>query len=187
MGEELAFDRSRALQLLFMQTISQPFFAELRTKQQFGYLVSASAENVFGLGGVQFRVQSATKTTQEIEEAIKYFLEEQYKPPLEEEREKEFQEFKLAVVAKLREKPKRLTQAFSERYQSIALRTFDFDWKERVIASVLALERGDLEGYVTEFKKRPRLWLRVSRPGEEEPELEDLHLSDFQALMNDDF
>lgn len=56
--------------------VAQPFFADLRTKQQLGYLVSASGDFLNGMTGIRFRVQSANTKCDEIEKRILKFVEE---------------------------------------------------------------------------------------------------------------
>ncbi|CAD7936176.1 unnamed protein product [Amoebophrya sp. A120] len=66
--------QTRALNMLLAQLFAQPFFADLRTKQQLGYLVSARADFVNGMTGMQFRVQSSHTNCAEIEQRILTFF-----------------------------------------------------------------------------------------------------------------
>ena len=54
--------------------MNKPFYASLRTRQQLGYVVSCSANELFGVRALTFAVQSATASPPEIEERIDEFV-----------------------------------------------------------------------------------------------------------------
>ena len=73
-GEENDSDYA-ALSLL-EQLVYEPFFDQLRTKEQLGYSVSCGVRNTFGALGFCFSVVSAKVSPPEIEERVESFLEQ---------------------------------------------------------------------------------------------------------------
>lgn len=182
--------RTRVLHLLLMQMLAQPFFANLRTKQQLGYLVSASGDFLHGQLGVRLRVQSSHTAPAEIEKRITTFVDETFPMLLKEEKKDQFDTFKRAVATKLQEQPKRLSSAFSRRWVEVAVRSFDFAWRERAIALLDEIDWAEFEAFFErEFLHKPRLWVHVNGPAEggkegDQTKVRDLSLGDWQMHVD---
>jgi insulysin len=61
---------------IVMQYLSEPFFNELRTQQQLGYVVFSRAVNTRDVLGAQFIVQSPKRSCEYIVKAVNDFLVE---------------------------------------------------------------------------------------------------------------
>lgn len=111
-----------ALQVL-MQGIKQPFFSELRTVQQTGYLVTSWSEDIEHHLWGYFAVQSNTHNPRDLlarfELFIEKFLQEMNETTISEAR---FTLLKEAVLTNLKEQPKSL------REMGLILRTLAFDF-----------------------------------------------------------
>ncbi|KAL7436906.1 hypothetical protein ACHAXM_005357 [Skeletonema potamos] len=67
---------NRVLTDLLERVLDEPFYNELRTKEQFGYEVSCGARWTFGVLGMSFKVTTACKTADEASARIDRFLRE---------------------------------------------------------------------------------------------------------------
>ncbi len=68
--------RDRVMVDLLTEIMYEPMYAEIRTKDQFGYDVSCDSRWTNGVIGIHFCVVSAIKTVQEIQDRIERFLTE---------------------------------------------------------------------------------------------------------------
>jgi len=66
----------RVLLDLLVQLMYEPLFDQLRTKEQFGYQVSCGTRWSFGIMGISFKVVTAVKSAEEVNDRIEKFLHE---------------------------------------------------------------------------------------------------------------
>lgn len=128
-------DSLQAQMMLLAQSLSTPFYANLRTDQQLGYIVFASYYPIRQMPGIVFSVQSPTHEPSKILAAVKRFATD-YTPDFE----TEFRAHQLAVVSQLSEAPKNLNEQVSEYWQSVNNEDWTFDRDERLIKAVEAIE-----------------------------------------------
>ena len=102
--------------------ISQPFFTEMRTKQQLGYIVWAVAPEDTGQYYLFFIVQSESHPADEIRERANLFINS-LPAAFEALSDEEFAEFKTAVRTELLEKPK----SINEKRRLFDRLTFEYD------------------------------------------------------------
>ncbi len=186
--EDKLLVRTRTLNMLLTQFLAQPFFADLRTKQQLGYLVSARADFVNGMTGIHFRVQSSHTNCKELEKRIKTFFDNFEENILKQKTEDDFEEFKKGIISKLEEKPKKLAQEFSLHWSEISFRSMNFFWKDSAVAFLKELKWEEFLGYWREevFGK-PKMWVHVPGPTDESVGREavaDVKLGEFEQLVN---
>lgn len=132
--------KTRAAQELLMQTIDEPFFATLRTKQQTAYLVYSDGRQVekqlFDLFAVQSNTHAVRDLLARFEQFIESFLQEL---PLEVSKEK-FDSLKLPLLRQLERPAKNLIE-MGELLRQIAFEYgHDFDWFEKRINGVKELD-----------------------------------------------
>jgi len=60
--------------MVLAQMLNEPFFNQLRTQQQLGYVVFSRATNQRDVLGIQFAVQSPTRSCEYIVNCINKFL-----------------------------------------------------------------------------------------------------------------
>lgn len=115
--------KARAAQEIVMKGMSEPFFSELRTRQQTGYIVMSDGQDLERHLFNVFAVQSSTHDTRELlarfELFIEGFLQELEKKTLDEER---FAQLKQALVKKLENPAKNITE------MGTLLQTLAFDF-----------------------------------------------------------
>lgn len=85
--------KKRLTNFVVMQFLQEPFFNDLRTQQQLGYVVFSKACAQRDVIGVQFMVQSPTKSCGYITNAINNFLAE-LKEKAEQMSDKEFEVYR---------------------------------------------------------------------------------------------
>ncbi len=120
---------------MLAQTLSAPFYYQLRTQQQLGYIVFGSYYPVRQMPGIVFLVQSPETSVAKIKESIDAFLAE-YTPDFA----TQFHVHQLAIVSQLSEEPKNLGQLTSEYWQSINNDDPQFNRKAKLIKTVESLE-----------------------------------------------
>jgi len=77
--------------------------------------------------------------------------------------EEEFSEYRAALVAKLRERPKSLGEEFGRNWGEVTARTFAFGQREAQAAHLESLKLADLQRFTTEYIRRaPALCVLVS-------------------------
>ena len=127
--------------------IREPFFDQLRTKEQLGYLVNSSAYSFLDSYGIIFLIQSPVKDSKYLAERIKLF-HNSFVEKLE-----SYQDFdtqKTALINMLAEPDKRLNQLAYRIIKEINLQTFEFERKNKLINIISKL---NLEDIIKFYKK----------------------------------
>jgi len=138
---------TRATSTLAGQMLRTPYFSDLRTNQQLGYVVSAGSNLMNDRNGLIFLVQSPVQGADYLDKATQSFFEE-YLKSLAMMAEQEFQEHKEGLINNLLQKDKNLTQR-SQRYWSDLKRdNLAFDTREQLANAILTLEKPDILSYL---------------------------------------
>ena len=111
---------------LLKQMIARPFYSELRTKQQLGYIVQCSVGEAEGVRGLSFAVQSTVLRPPELEARIDAFLSEYRRGPLAAMTSAEFEGYRNAAVAQILDVDLRLDAQASRLWSECARRRYDF-------------------------------------------------------------
>ncbi|XP_052757227.1 insulin-degrading enzyme [Galleria mellonella] len=113
-----------ALELL-AQTLAEPCFSVLRTKEQLGYIVFSGVRRSNGVQGLRVIVQSDRHPAY-LERRIDAFLagSQSY---LEDMSEEEFLKHRAALAAQKLEKPKRMSARASQLWGEITAQVYNFD------------------------------------------------------------
>lgn len=128
-----------AAQQVLMQLIEQPFFAELRTQQQTGYLVLSRAEEHEHQFFNTFVVQSSTHEASDLHARFERFLESFLRNTAKEEITKsKFLNIKNSLLTALKTSPKNVSEMASH-LQKLAFYERDFNKTSRKIAALQAL------------------------------------------------
>lgn len=159
-GENTSFEERAAFRLLG-QIISSPFYEELRTNRQLGYIVYATPFEMLETPALGFVVQSPEASSDEIDQAVREFSQT-FKGTLSEMTEQELNREKQAVISKLMEQDRRLGE-ISERYwREIDRGETDFDSRERLAKAINNVSRETLletlENQVIERNKALRVF-----------------------------
>lgn len=129
--------------LLLGQILKTPFFNELRTERQLGYVVYAGALFTRQVPGLKLVVQSPEAGPDTVLEEIDAFLNRTGKR-LADMAPEEFDRHRQGLLTLLREQDESLHQR-SRRYRSnIALKHYGFDRREQLAAAVEHLEPAEV-------------------------------------------
>jgi insulysin len=139
--------REQARYLFFAHLIRAPFFTELRTKQQLGYIVSAAYSRRHGLPAVRFGIQSSNTHPDELEKRVEAFLSDKQEW-VKNMSDSEFEESRQGLIAKLTAKD----GSFSERAQrwaeNLDVGMMKFDRKAKLVAQLKGLNQREMEIFV---------------------------------------
>jgi insulysin len=144
--------KNRAAQQILMKAMEEPFFSDLRTKQQTGYIVFSSGEEIERVLFNVFVVQSNTHEPRDLlarfELFIEGFLQEVGKKYLSEEN---FETIKAALLQDL-EKPQNNMEEMGDLMQKLAFKyDGDFDWIDKRIQGFKDLSYPEFVRFVDDF------------------------------------
>lgn len=131
-NSEFSF-KSWAMQQILMQAMKEPFFTDLRTKQQTGYIVYSDSleveKHLFNL----FAVQSNSHATRDLLARFELFLESFLQEISDEAPEERFDLIKTSLINELMQPPKDISET-GVLLQHLAFeRDGDFEWIEKRI------------------------------------------------------
>lgn len=129
--------KERAAQQVLMQSIKEPFFTTLRTKQQTGYIVYSMANelemHLFDIFAVQSNTHEGRDLLARFELFIEGFLQELSKSEVTKER---FESIKQALITTLRQPPQSSTEMAALLFKMAFTYNSDFKWIEKRIKSL---------------------------------------------------
>jgi len=154
---------SRCLMDLTGQVLGQRFFDELRTKQQLGYIVQAGAYSERrGSVGIRFMVQSEKATT-EVAARMQEWMSTAWSLLEEQLTQSEFDEYRGALVSRLRERPKTLGEEFGRNWVEVLSRGYNFSRLTEDADHLETLTLEDLQRFSREnLRPSCMAWFMVS-------------------------
>ena len=163
--------KTSLLNQLVMQYISEPFFDDLRTKQQLGYVVFSRHEDIRDVLGCQFLIQSSHKSCEFLINCINIFLiriREEIKNITDEVVEVQ----KTAIHTQIAEKDINLNRENGRFWNEIASHQYEFDRQAKQIEILKTIKKEEFVAHFEEVffsatTKRMDLEL-TSTPHEEE-------------------
>ena len=148
-GKEIS-DQERALTGLISQVISTPFYSDIRTEKQRGYIVFATPIPLAQVPGFTLITQSHVVGPKTLLNDYQSFLI-QFRSTLETMPEVDFAQHKAGLIAKLNEKPQRLSQLSDRYWQEIDQEQTGFDTRERLTAAIDAISQQELVAFYDRF------------------------------------
>jgi insulysin len=150
---------TRAKTGLLTQILSSPFYSDLRTEKQLGYIVYAASMPILRVPGIAFVVQSPNTAPISLEEKIDQFITT-YADAIGHMSDQDLTKYKQGLLSQILEKDRNL-QARSNRYwNDIDEKQYKFDVRERLADAVRRIDREALQRYYHELllgKQRRRL------------------------------
>lgn len=134
---------AQAQWMLLAQMLSSPFFHEMRTEKQFGYVVFAQYSPQLTVPGLLFTIQSPVASVETLHQEVLQWREMQQAALLELS-EQAFAMHKATLIQQLQEKDNNLQEEASRYWYELALGLTDFDRKQ---ALVEALQQLDLNAW----------------------------------------
>lgn len=139
--------RERALFAVLEKMVEAPFYSDLRTDKQLGYVVGSAPAPVQRVPGMMFYVQSPTVDSDGLKKEVNRFLAD-YRAMVAGLEPDALERFKAAVLATVEEKPKNLMELAARHLESLNLGFEDFDFRQAFAQAIRALTVADIQtGY----------------------------------------
>lgn len=138
--------KSRCLSFLFVQIFKEPFFYELRTKKQLGYVVNCHTTSVGTRTSISFLVQS-TQMPHMIEDAIELFIDDTL-DKLKKMPDSVFMSHLQSISQRLKTNPLKLVAETNKYWNQILTQQFDFDRSLEDAEIIDNLTREDLDVFI---------------------------------------
>ena len=126
---------TRAHAGLLSQVLSSPFFDRLRTERKLGYVVFANAYPVLDTAGLVFIAQSPTAPSAKLVDEMREFLDEHI-AELEAMSVAELEDHKKALIARVMEEERQLTERTDRYWNEIDRKNLQFDTREKLVQAI---------------------------------------------------
>ncbi|MCB1615657.1 MAG: insulinase family protein [Pseudomonadales bacterium] len=157
-------EKSQVMMQLLVQVINAPFYHELRTRQQLGYIVFANYYPVSRVPAAAFLVQSPTVGVVELDARITDYLTG-FATVLSSMPDEDFLRHKSALQAALAEEPKNLFEQGARHWQSISLDYLGFDHQALLLDALADVDKQALvKFYKTVISGKASRKLLLSTP-----------------------
>ena len=133
-------DMARAEAGLLAQMISSPYYQYMRTEQQLGYIVFATAYPQKSVPGLLFIVQSPTATPEEMMNHSRIFFRD-YEGKLETMSDEEFALFQEGLITRLTEKPKNMGEKAANFWADLSTERYTFDTRQAIADEVVNITK----------------------------------------------
>jgi len=141
-GDNTSFEERARFRLL-AQILSSPFYEEIRTNRQLGYIVYATPFEMLETPALGFVVQSPSATKTEIDQAVAEFAKG-FEETLSGLSDKRLEREKQAVVSKLLEKERQLGEISSRYWRAIDRGAENFNSREKLAGAVKNVSQEEL-------------------------------------------
>lgn len=157
----------RARFALLQKVTEAPFYSDLRTERQLGYVVGSSISPMHRVPGLVFYVQSPTRDSAALREEIEGFFRRQA-GQIAALDEAGLARIRQAVLADIEEKPKNLLELAGRHLESLHLGYNAFDFREQLAEAIRTVGVDDLQGAYQRIvdDHQEGLWLLSSRDEE---------------------
>jgi len=135
---------------LATQILSQRFYDDLRTKQQFGYIVALQSARSAGKCLEMNYIIQTEKPVWEATKKILQFIDEST-AVLEGLSQEDFETYRSALLTLLEEKPKKLIDEWGRNWSAIRDRNFNFHRKEQQAEFLRQLKREDFNKFAQQL------------------------------------
>lgn len=150
----------RAHMLMIRQLAKSPFFHELRTEKQLGYIVFVSGMGLKDVSGNLFVVQSPSASLPRVMGEIRDFMLRSAGNV------DNFEQQRQALLSSLMESPKNLREQSSRYWSEIVANNSEFNRRSDLIDAVKAVTPETLAHYSTQlFSSKAGLWLSAGDEG----------------------
>jgi secreted Zn-dependent insulinase-like peptidase len=146
-GDNTSFEERARFRLL-AQIISSPFFEELRTNRQLGYIVYATPFEMLETPALGFVVQSPSASQAEIDQAVQEFSNS-FEATLTALTPERLEREKQAVISKLLKRDRQLGEISSRYWREIDRGVESFDSREQLAN---AIQRVSQEALLETFR-----------------------------------
>ncbi len=162
-GDDKSY-HNRALFYLLAQVLESPFYFEIRTTKQLGYVVFASPLPIMDVPGLAFIVQSPTVGASQLVNEIESFVSDFDVKDVSKE---DFEAHKQALLTQILQTDKQLSERTNRYWTEIDSKEYDFDSREQLAAAIRDINLSDFQSFYAELLLRePSSRLIVQSNGE---------------------
>ncbi|MDC9580053.1 pitrilysin [Xenorhabdus sp. PR6a] len=128
---------------MLSRILSPWFFDQLRTKEQLGYVVSASSSGIGEQFGLGFLVQSNSQQPDYLHQRYQHFYQQADKK-LKAMSDAEFQQYKKSLLTEMHEPPQTFYAEVARYEGDFGLNNFKFDTRDKTIAAMENVTKAQL-------------------------------------------
>jgi len=132
-----------AKMIMYITIAREPFFDQLRTKEQLGYLVRCANHNFLNNYGVLQQIQSSVKDCDYLEKRIETFNKDFHKE-LKGITDEAFNTYKETVINMIMEKDENISELVNRLIKEVFLERYIFNRKEKMKKAVSKLIKEDI-------------------------------------------
>ncbi|MFW1676787.1 insulinase family protein [Pontibacter sp. JAM-7] len=147
---------SRAAVAVLHEILAAPFYSELRTEQQLGYIVFATPIQLRDSSGIGLIVQSPNSGAVTIESAMDAFLD-QWQKQLASLPPETLTNFKNSVISRVMQQENSLTERSQRYWRELDLGATGFDRRQTLQQAILQLDVQQLQQMLTTLRQRTLL------------------------------
>ena len=146
-----------------MHMMSAPFFNQLRTEKQLGYVVSAFSLNTNKVPGICLIVQSPVATESTLRDEFSAFIDN-FSKTIDQLTEQDLHRHKEAILVNLLDPAKNLRELSARFAESLRFGFDDFQYRSRLAQAVSAVTISEIRSaYDRIMLENPRLvWVQTS-------------------------
>ncbi|RBW51400.1 insulinase family protein [Marinobacter sp. F3R11] len=163
-GKNTSFEERARFRLL-AQIISSPFYEDIRTTRQLGYIVYATPFEMLETPALGFVIQSPGASQEDIDQAVREFTES-YEATLSELSMERLGQEKQAVISSILEQDRQLGEISGRYWREIDRGSVNFDSREKLAEAVKAVSLEDLKATYKEAVLNRGRALRAVTGGE---------------------
>lgn len=143
-------EKDHMLMEILSSVVNEPFYNELRTKKQLGYIVASGVKGIAETRSISFIVQSSVAPANKLTNEILSFLDNVESTILQKLSKGTLAVYVKSLVEKKTEPEKELAGEVTRNWSEIASGRMQFDRQQREAAACLEIEKSD----VLEFWQR---------------------------------
>jgi nardilysin len=142
--------RARAIADLFEDIVHEPCFNQLRTKEQLGYVVDCGTRMTHRVLGFCFRVQSSKHSPPYLQERLDAFIDK-LQHILGEMDDKEFENYKVGLIAKKLEKDPSLIDETNRHWSQVVEKRYLFEMLKLEADELTSIQKSDVIDWYNSF------------------------------------
>jgi secreted Zn-dependent insulinase-like peptidase len=137
---------TRAKILLAAHILSAPFYGDLRTDKQLGYVVYVTALPLLEAPGIAFVIESPTTDPNELEAHVQRFLTD-YADTIARMKDSDFANHRQGLLTRILDDEKQLSDRSDRYWREIDRNNFDFDSRERLADAAHRIEKDEFAAF----------------------------------------
>ena len=161
-GEDKS-SHARARASLLVQILSSPFYAQLRTEKQLGYIVFTTRATLLEVPGLSFVIQSPVADPHELVNQTESFLQTQLES-LRAMSDEQFEAHRAGLLTRILDEDKTLVEVSGRYWTEIDRYHYRFDSRDRMADAVRSIKKAELADFferVILSDSRKRLLIRT--------------------------